>query len=249
MNDKSESTEFATRTPASMERPAFVKAGDVRGTEHIGKDDIQLPRLALAQALSPQLNETDAKFIENLRIGQMFNNLTGEVLGKGPLEFTIVRADPPRGVEFFPREEGGGIKDFNVPLTDPRMLFGPNGERPVATKFYDFVILLLPSLTLIALSMKGSGLKVARQLNSLLKLRALPSFACKFRLATVQEKNSKGTFFNFAVRNDGNVTEEVYHYAERVFEAIKDKRLDIEREAEDEPGDTSEATSFDTDRM
>jgi hypothetical protein len=235
-------------TGGAMAVPSYIKQGDTRGTDHLKKEDLQIPRISLAQGLSPELKRTEAKYIEGLQQGDMFNNLTKEILGEGPIEFTIVRADPPRGIEFYPREEGGGVKDINVPLDDPRMQFGPTGEKPVATKFYDYVILLLPKREVIALSMKSSGLKVARQLNALMKYRQVPvpSFAMKFTLRSVPEKNAKGEYFNFAVANAGYVDEATYKFAEALFETIKDKQLDIEREPDDpEAGDTS----FDTDKM
>jgi len=238
--------------------PSYLKEGDTRGTEHLTKDDIAMPRIGIAQQMSPQLNPTESQWIEGLKMGEMFNNVTDGVLGKGPLEFTIVRADPPRGVEFVPREEGGGIKDPNVPLNDPRMMFGPDGERPIATKFYDFIIMLLGTQELIALSFKSTGLKVARQLNSLMKypVRAIgaggvptiarvPSFAKKYTLSVVTEKNSKGVYYNFSVKAVGFVDEMTFKLAEQFYLAIKDKDIVIERE----PGADDDPTNFDTSKM
>jgi len=228
------------------ERPNYIKQGDTRGTDHITKDDLQMPRLALAQALSPQMQEGDAKFIEGLKVGDLFNNLTGDVFGKGPIDFTVVRADSPRGIEFYPLDEGGGIKDFSVPLDDHRMEFrtDENGKsiKPAATKFYDYVIMLVPSRELIALSFKGTGLKVARQLNALMKLRGTPSFAGKYSLTTGKETNKLGTFAVHQVKNAGWVTEDEFKWAEGVYESIKDKTLVIERDQEEEPSE--EKTPF-----
>jgi len=221
--------------------PAYVRTGDTRGTEHIHREDLQMPRLGLAQGLSPQLMPGDPNHIEGLSVGQMFNNLTHENYGRGPLEFVVVRADPPRGIEFFPLEQGGGIKDFNVPLNDPRMLFGADGEKPVATRFYDFIIMLLPTQELIALSFKSTGIKVAKQLNALIKLRNAPLFAGKYKLASVMTKNKAGTFAIFQVANAGFVDELTYHRAEAIYETLKDKQITFDRE----PGDES----FNTDDM
>ena len=224
---------------ASLTLPSYIKAGDHRGTDHITKDDLQMPRMGLAQGLSPQLMVGDPKYIEGLAIGQMFNNLTSQIYGRGPIDFCVVRADPPRGIEFFPLDQGGGIKDFNVPLTDPRMQFGPNGEKPVATKFYDFIVMLLPSQELIALSFKSTGLKTARQLNGLIKLRNAPLFAGKYRLSTGMTKNKQGTFAIFLVSNNGFVDEETYANAEHLYEALKDRHIVIDREVGEDDFDTT----------
>jgi len=228
-------------TPTDLDIPAYIKQGDVRGTEHITREDVQMPRLALAQAQSPQLLEDHPKYIDGLKLGQLFNNLTGQIYGKGPLEFCIVRADPPRGVEFNPLEQGGGVKDLSVPLDDPRMQFGPNGEKPVATKFYDYVVMLLPSRELVSLSFKSTGLKVARRLNGLIKLRNIPLFAAKYSLTTTMEKNKAGTFAQYVIGNAGVVDEATYHVAEQAYDTFKHRAIAFDRDASDEfPNDDHE---------
>lgn len=228
-------------------RPEHLKQNDFRGSEHIKKDDIQLPRIGLTQAMSPQVQELDLKYIKDLKVGDMFNNLTGQNLGRGPLEFCVVRGDAPRGIIFNPLDQGGGIKEMNVPLTDPRMQFGPNGAKPEGTKFYDFVVALLPSFELIALSFKSSGLRTARELNSLIKLRNAPVFAGKYVLTSAMTKNAKGTFAVFQVKNSdiasvvsakakdgtplaGWLGHEAYQHAESLYNGLKDKTLIIQRE-------------------
>lgn len=248
-NGNKETTEIATvSTAVSLERPSFLGANDHRGTDHLTKDDLQMPRIALAQQMSPQLDEGNSQFIEGLKQGDMFNSVTDEIIGKGPITFTVVRCDPPRYVEFIPREQGGGIKDINVPANDPRTQFGPNGETPLATKFYDFIIARIDrsEFELIALSLKSTGLKVARQLNALMKLRNAASFAGAYTLSVVKEENAKGKFYNFSVKNAGWVDEKTYKMAEQAFEALKDRSVTIDRDG----GDVTEGdTSFDTSRM
>ena len=211
-----------------MNRPTFIEAQDTRGAEHIGKDDIQMPRLGLAQAQSPQMLDGDPKFIDNLRVGELFNNLTDTNYGKGPLFFSVVRADPPRGIEFTPLDEGGGIKDFDVPLDDPRMQWDGD-TKPIATKFYDFVLMLWPTRELIALSLKSSGLKVARQLNTYIKLRNAPVFAGKYELATTMAKGPAGQYAAYIIKNAGWTEEEEYQFTSQTYESLKDKAIDIER--------------------
>ena len=225
-------------------RPDFLPQHDARGTEHLTKDDLQLPRLSLAQQMSAQLIPGDPAQIQGLTLGDMFNNLTGEIYGKGPLEIIVIRADKPRGIEFYGEGSGmKGVKDYNVSMNDPRMQFGPNGERPTATKFYDYVVLLLdaqgeidPS-RMVALSLKGSGLKVARQLNMLMKMRAAASFSTRYRLETAIERNTKGTFAIFKVKTAGWVTAEQFELSQALYESIKDKNLEIEREPGSDDGD------------
>jgi hypothetical protein len=161
----------------STERPVGADEGTL-GNENIGREDILTPRLALAQKTSPEIDPTQPRYIEGLQFTDLFHSITKQVYGKGPLHFVILRKDQPRYMEFIPLEQGGGVSDPNVPAGDPRTKFGPvnpethKAEKPVATKFYDFIILLLNDLDLndpmknvMALSMKSSAIQAAKQLN------------------------------------------------------------------------------------
>lgn len=219
-----------------LERPAFIPEGDTRGRTKVERDDVQMPRLAVAQGLSPQLDPEKAEYIEGLKLGDMFNTLTGQVYGRGPLEVVVVRQYPPRYVEFFPRNEGGGVKDFNVPAGDPRTEFttGPDGKAvpPAATKFLEFVALVGPAREPVALSFKNTQLKAGRVLNGLIQARGagLPAFATVFTLTTGKQKNAKGEFYVPTVKVKGNVDEATFRQAEALFEVVKDKELAIDRE-------------------
>src|SRR5215831_3310739 len=52
------------------------------GFEEVQPNDVKIARLALAQALTPNLNEDDANYIPNLKKGQFFNTITHEVYGE-----------------------------------------------------------------------------------------------------------------------------------------------------------------------
>ncbi len=241
--------ELTTTSTGLSERPAFIPVGDRTGTEHITRQDVKMPRLLLAQALSPEVQETESAFIPELRVGMLFNDLTKSVYGKGPIEFIILRADPPRWVEFVPREEGGGIKDPNVLPGDPRTIPGPDGKT-VATQFYDFVLRMLPSNEDIALSLKGkSGVRAAKALNGLIMLRNAPCFAGNYIMTASMVKNPKGTFAVYLTKNNGWAkSPEEFDFRKKLHEALKDKELVIERE--DRADDVDEdATSFDPSKM
>lgn len=223
--------------------PEFLKDFVGQGLEGMTKDDIQMPRLALAQGLSPQLNPDAPEYIEGLKLGDAWNSLTQQVYGRGPFEVAIVRRDAPRWIEFFPREDGGGVKDLHVPANDPRTQFttGEDGVRkqPLATQFYDYIVVFLETREVISLSFKSTGLKVARQLNSLLKLRqSLPLFLTKFNLRSVMTKNSKGSFAIFQFSVGGVVKdEETLKFLASTFTALKDKPVEFDREPGSDDGD------------
>lgn len=228
--------------PAAMAMPDFLKEEKSKaGLENITNDDVKMPRLALAQQMSPELQEMDPKYVDGLKVGDFFNTLLKEVYGKGPLTFVVIRNDKPRGVEFFPRAEGGGVKDFNVPLTDPRMQFtdGPDGKRvkPVATKFYDYVLYLPEFDHLVAMSLKGSALGTAKNLNAMIVMRNKPCYAGLYTVLSTMQKNAKGTFAVPVVDNAGWVqTKSDYDRFVALHEQFKGKELKIDRE----PGEDDE---------
>lgn len=233
------------------ELPEHLRGKTTRaGLENLGKDDVTLPRIGLAQAMSPELKENDPKYIEGLKQGQMFNSLNKHVYGKGPLFFTVIRVDKPRWVEFNPRDAGGGVKDPNVPAGDPRTQFGQNGELPAATKFYDFLALTFPLKAnpienIVTLSFKSSGLKVAKKLNTLMTYRGTDCYAGMYQLGVTTEKNAKGEYFNFTVDNvpapNSWLSPAEYKIAEEAFKKFATVAVNFDREpgADDGEGDTS----------
>lgn len=238
---KTPSTDLTTVDTTALARPDFIKKSK-EGTEHITRDDIQMPRLALAQSLTPQLDPSSPLYIESLKLGDMFNSVTGENYGAGPLEFFVLRGDPPRWVEFIPREQGGGIKDPNVPFNDPRTQWGAGGETPTATKFYDFIALLLPwnaddpMSRFIALSFKSSGIKVAKALNTLIQNRSAALYAGKYTIRSVDEKSAKGKFKNYQIKNAGwSESPEQLDILKQLADNLKDRQINVDRANADMP--------------
>lgn len=232
-----------TQPAGALALPSYLTQTS-EGLEHLRRQDLRPSRILVAQQMSPQVNPNEPSFIEGLKVGDMFNDLSGKIYGKGPIDVVILRADPPRHIEFFPREAGGGIKDANVPEDDPRAQFTNDpvtGKRvpPVATKFYDYVVALLPlepsMENYMALSFKGMGLRSAMRLNRQMHdRRPLAIFAVKYRLTSVQEKNSKG-IYNVIYTKDMDptvdpLTEQQHDVARFLSSKIRDKNLVIERQ-------------------
>src|SRR5689334_5754562 len=72
----------------STARPAWMESTE--GSQDITVQDIRLPRLAIAQGLSPQMIPDTSQFIDGLRLFDLFNDVTGEVYGRGPIKFVPV---------------------------------------------------------------------------------------------------------------------------------------------------------------
>jgi hypothetical protein len=251
----------AIATPM-QEVPDFLKDIDSNeGLEGLTRDDMVMPRLALAQKMSHEVDPENAKFIEGLEIGELFNSVHKTIYGEGPMEFIVLKRDTPRYVEFNPLEQGGGIKDMNVPANDPRTQFtrGADGKsvKPVATKFYDFIVMLLPSMEIIGLSFKSTGLKAARLLNTALATpiltksgpKKVPVYARKFMIKSATAENKHGKFKIYVVEPSnipsevsatnangdpipGLVNEELFGFVKVYFDSFKDKKVTIDIDME-----------------
>lgn len=249
----------------AVDIPDYLKDVDsADGTEGLTRDDMVMPRLALAQKMSPEIDPESPKFIEGLEIGQMFNSVHRTIYGDGieeAIEFVVLKRDAPRHVEFKPLDQGGGIVDMNVPVNDPRTMFtrGTDGKsvKPIATKFYDFVVMLLPSMEIIGLSFKSTGLKAAKLLNTTLatplmvrqdgKLvpKKIPIYARKFMIRSATGKKDQHTFKVYVVEPSNIpsessatspkgdllpalVNQELFGFLHGYFENFKDQKVVID---------------------
>lgn len=232
--------------------PDFIPVGQATGAEGIGREDIQMPRIAIAQGTSKQMLEGNQLFIDGLRLGQMFNTLTSDIYGKGPIEVIIVRRDPPRWAEF---DEDRNMIDPDVKPGDPRTEWRTNekGERlpPIATQFYDFIVYVPTTGETVALSMSKTNIKAAKKLNGLIKMRIppVPIYARRFLISTAMETNDKGTYGVFVVATAGTQgvpnsdlvkDRDTFNLVKGIHEALQDAYIDIQREPDD---------SFDTATM
>jgi len=240
----------------TMDRPKSLDANDRAGTEGIGPEDVRLPRLAIAQGLSYEITPGDARFIEGLSLFDMFNDLTSEVYGKGPITFVPVRRDVRR-MEFTPRSEGGGLVDPDVPANDQRLRWtvGEGGVRipPVATVFVEFVILLLLAGKVpepIVLSIKGTNKwnrRASDQLTTFIKLRNAPIYAGLYTVDThIPAKNDSGTFGVPTIKNAGFIPKDttagaaLYKYAENFHRSLEGKVIVVDREPGSDDVDDTE---------
>lgn len=131
----------------SLERPKNLDTNDLAGKEDIRPDEVKLPRLSIAQGLSKQLVPGEGVYIRGLVIGEMFNNVTSDIYGNGPLTVVPVKRLVTR-IEFDPNNKGVPL-DRNVPAGDPRLEWekdglGPGKDRPPrATEYVEFISYLL----------------------------------------------------------------------------------------------------------
>jgi hypothetical protein len=214
-----EKNAVATVTQQALIVPAdYFAKNDRRGFEDTQQSDVLIPRLALAQALSPQVTDSDPNRIEGLKVGDLFNSVTNQVYGR-EVHVQLLRKMPLRAMQFNSIDDGGGVADPDVPLDDDRCKWHGD-EKPVATVFRDFIAVLLPQREIIALSFKSSGIKAAKALWGLAAMRNKPVFAGRYRITTGVELKPKPHQI-YKVENAGDVTLVDAKLGEEMFEAVQ----------------------------
>jgi len=251
-----------TAAMISQERPDFMAEGDATGTEGITAADIRLPRLAIAQQMSPQMLEGDSKQITGLRMSDLFNTLTGQIYGRGPVTFIPI-ARSVRRIEFDPKDKKK-ILDWNVPANDPRNEWGEaeepggKGTPPRATKYVDYIVFAAtgepgdaPEILILSIKTTNKWAKeAASKLDGLIHAHAhkgkksVPIYGVAYELRTGIEKNDNGTFGVPIIGQVGYVSyQPLFKACEQYAQEIKGKSFaadDVETEGD---------TDFDTDKM
>jgi hypothetical protein len=143
------------------------------GLENTSAEDYAIPFISILQALSPQLNKQEGKYIKGAEQGQIFNNVTNEVVDGEEKGIQVV----PVGfkftiVEWKPRESGGGIVAIydrdNAPDDAEKDAKGrdvrPNGNSLVSTGTH-YVLLVKEdgSFEQAVISMSSTQLKKSRR--------------------------------------------------------------------------------------
>lgn len=242
--------EIATQSTALAgyaQAPDDFMKGDHRGMETIGRDDILLPRLALAQAQSPEVQEGTPTYIEGIKPGDLFNSITKKNYGR-EVYFQVLKKERLRAMEFRSVKDGGGVLDPNVPLDDDRCKWHGD-EKPVATVFRDFMVrIILPAQPadeqIIALSFKSTGIKVAKTLAGLIGMRNHPMFVGLYKLTTdVSLKPEPHKVFKVA--NAGKVSIEDAKVGEELFEALQ--HIDMTEKVDRGNPDDFDPETFKTD--
>lgn len=233
------------------ERPEDVDPNDLAGTEGIEPDQIRLPRLAIAQGLSPQMIPSESSFIKGLVLGDMFNDVTNEIYGAGPLTLVPIGRRVVR-IEFDPNDKKVPI-DMEVPAGDPRLSWTastPGGKKdtpPRATEYFEFVCLLLrPSKApeVIMVSIKATNKYQRKASKDWLTFISMRGAAIYRGLYTIISKFEKGktkkgedtNFGVFVVRNAGFIPTNIpagkalVDFAKSQYERLNGKTIVVARE-------------------
>jgi hypothetical protein len=236
----SKETEIQKSSSALPAAPSFMPESSA-GLEQVGFKDLILPRLALCQNNSRARDKQNAKeYIKGLEEGQFYNTLSREILGESitvvPLFFYHSR------MMFKDLDQGGGMlcqapDGVSCQLNNGgpclHSAWGKGGEPPECMEFFNYPCLVYkgpgkePNQELIIASMKTTGLKAGRTLNSLMRMRGRAAFAGIYDLKAIPASNKAGqNYYTWEAKNSskgdlpGWVDAELYSYAEEQYKIV-----------------------------
>jgi hypothetical protein len=210
--------------------PAHLQQqGAARGNENVGTEDLMVPRLGIVQAISPEVEPANPLYIKGAKAGDMFNSATRQLYGTRvmvvPVHFQkmyLVWKDRKQGGGFFgafpdqmtaqdkAEAEGGKKSGIEVLDTPTHLCLLVDTERMAVDE--------------IMIPMPRTKAKISRQWNSMIRMTGMDRFARAYSLSTQQQKNNKGTFYNFAVAQSGYPAAVLHAAAEKMFKSIQSGR-------------------------
>ena len=219
-----------------------------KGLENIGAEDLALHFLKVLSRQDPVLDDLDAK------AGDIYNTVTNEVFSGKEGVLVVPCAFQKRFIQWAPRGGGSGA---------PLGIFGPGEARPATERSTEdnkdyvvggtgdyieqtalhYVLLLSGEGSERALiAMKSTQLKKSRKWMSMILSRQMqgikgpftpPMFSDVYRLTTVSQENSKGSWHGWEVALDGQVRDLNLYHAAKVFgDSVDSGNIEVRHQQE-----------------
>ena len=195
------------------------------GLENVGAEDLAIPFLRIAQAMSPQVNERESVYIKDCKQGDIFNTVDDSTY-KGDVGAEVIPVAYKRTyLEWLPERKGlVTVHDSSEILKDAtkgerNQDFLPSGNILQTTaNHYVLVLDGKGGFGQAILAFAGSQLKKSRKWNSIMsglkmttsagKIFTPPTYSHKYSLKTVMEQNDQGSWFGWDVTIAGQLTAE-----------------------------------------
>lgn len=231
MTDKNDKIQKQNET--SLAIPDYIEKEN-KGTESLGSKDVIIPRLKIIQALS------DEKVDLNIPEGNFVNGITKESFGT-KIDIVIIMATSGwlmfegkgRQAKVVSRKFKGDI----FPALNEKLVLDPKNQAwdnatntpPKANLVYTYIV-IVNGRDMLSFSLMKTGLKAAKNLNTMLKMKNCPSYAQRFTAETVLTKNEKGAYYLPKFTPAGFVTKEEYETLASKFETLSTSSLNVDFE-------------------
>lgn len=231
--------------------PDYLKnqAGQGRGSENVGAEDLVIPRVEVTQSLSPARNKKDPNYIEGCEEGDIYNNVTRELYGKDVMVIPVFFRK-----EFLiwkDRQKGGGFRGSFLSEVEAEdrlaeVAAEEGNDFDIVETAQHFVLVLHDNkIQEAVISMSKSKLKVSRNWNSLIRMNGGDSFSRVYKLASISDTNAQNQeYYNFKISALGFPTEEVYKAAEKLYNVIKSGQFSVDAKFDEAADVVSESTEY-----
>jgi len=238
--------------PSTQEvMPDYMRHGPSRGSEQVGVDDLVIPRLEIAQALSPAVDKTHSAYIEGCEVGDIYNSVTRQVYGpKVRVVPVLFKKD---WLVWRDRSKGGGFRGTFPMLEDAEKRIAEQ-EKPDEYEAKDthqhYVLVLKENgdteQAVISMGVTTSKGKVSRNWNSLIRLGGGDRFSRSYILMVVDETNNQGQKYkNFAVLPGKWAPIKAYKEAEAIYMGMKSGTIrTVVDDKYDEPATNPASTEY-----
>jgi hypothetical protein len=219
-----------------------------RGLETVTQQDLALPFLAVLQAMSPQVQRGQEKYVKGAQAGDFFNTVTGETYTGYDEDGDAdgVRLIPCYFEKAYnlwvPRDEGGGFRGSFPTRADAERAAAELEENVDIVDTANHYCLIEQedgSWTEAVFSMTSTKLSTSRQWNTIMKQQKMvdettgekftpPSFMRVYHGTTVVKTNDKGTFYVPKIVPDAWVEDEtIFEQAENFYRMFVDQGVKV----------------------
>jgi hypothetical protein len=212
--------------------------------------------------MSPQINKKEAGFIEGASGGDIFNTVTNKYWDGEEGVVVIPVYFQMKCLEFVPRDQGGGfVGELSASSkevasaernheTGMEMLSSGN-ELVRTAQYYIKIVHEDGTLENAIVDMKKTQLKKSRLWMSMQMMQkrngiTLPSYACTYRLKTVEDGNDKGSWNTWSIAHEGMIPSvEAYNDCKELHGSISSGALQIAPPPSDELLESPKTSSED----
>lgn len=177
-------------------------------------DDLIIPRAKLIQQMSPEI----ADEVTGIKVGDIINSITKEPLPatfipifkfKNWMRFNARKAnDAGYDSNFEPGAMMWRSDDPNDPNVIAEASFGPNGEKPLATTYMNFLAIFEGLPMPIIVSFANTSYKAGKQLYSMAKFAGVDMFKRKYTLGSKKEAKDDMKYYILTTAPAGICTDE-----------------------------------------
>lgn len=234
---------------AALAHPGGYDYGDDSGDgwQNTGSEDFTIPFLSIVQAMSPQVQETEAEYNADAKAGMLMNTASQELFdGKDGVEF-IPCYTQHLFVEWKNRQtDGGGFVGIHESDSDivraakaASTNFGKYSvpveegvDHDLVETFYVYGLVVNGEEIVTPCMISFSSTKIKAYKGIMTPLRQVkgrpPLFAFRLKITTIAEKNTKGTFHNFKLAPaNGNAVDSLIAPDHPLFLAGKEFKVQV----------------------